>query len=206
MKSYIQGSVSLLDEDITGCTVVLPKVHRSLEEYVGRLEKRGVNIGKDFVNQVDSSWWTKEDEKHYNTTWMFVPAKAGEVRISSPCTPHGSTEVLKKMSEEQQEKSVKERITALPWFVGIRPDGLHLDHLNASSVDEIAAAHAKLMPGKTSPSGKPNAYGEISSPFPAAVHLRTSYARFLPVAARHDISYVKVDCSGAGTVDEGGAL
>jgi hypothetical protein len=66
-------------------------------------------------------------------------------------------------------------MTALPWFIKIRDNGVNLDHLLSGTADEVAAAHRNLTHCIRSPSGKPNIYGSPSCPFPAAVQLKTDY-------------------------------
>jgi hypothetical protein len=161
----IQGSVSLTDEDQDNCTEIIPKLHARFAEYWADLQERGVPQSGGLVNAITDRHFTETDKLKFQTTWRKEVCKTGDARISSPLLPHGSTGPV----------CTLERMTALPWFVKIRDNGVNLDHLSSGTANEVAAAHRNLTHCVRSPSGKPNIYGNPSRPFPAAVQLKTDY-------------------------------
>jgi hypothetical protein len=175
--NIIQGSVSLTDEDEDNCTEVLPGLHDKFDAYWADLRKRGAPVSSGFVNAFTDEHFTDADKEKYQTNWRKDVCATGDARISSPLAPHGSTGPV----------CTTERMTALPWFVKIRADGVHLDMIDSGTADEVASAHRNLTHCVKSPSGKANIYGSPSQPFPAAIHLETKY--HLPGAAVGRHSY-----------------
>jgi len=164
LANIIQGSVSLTDEDVDNCTELIPGLHRRFKEWGLDLRSRGVQVGAGEVNAIRPQHFTRADAQKYGTHWRKEVCQAGDARISSPLLPHGST-----------GPATVERITALPWKVGLRPGGQHVDILASGTVDEIATAHRNLTHARNSPSGKPNVYGAPDKPFPAAVPVLSSH-------------------------------
>ncbi|WPG98950.1 Hypothetical protein R9X50_00175200 [Acrodontium crateriforme] len=64
-----------------------------------------------------------------------------------------------------------DRMTMLPWFCAVRNDGVHLDHIEAATLEQIATANRELMPAPKSPSSKPNIYGTMTAPFAASFRI-----------------------------------
>jgi hypothetical protein len=160
----IQGTLSLDDEDEYGCTEVLPRMHKPnmLKQWIGLMEKRKCMPGDGHVNGILPEHWTSEEEKILKTRWTKVPCKAGDVRVSQPTLPHGSTDKNSKM---------KLRRTLLPWYVRIQDDGETLEIPESGTYSALAEAHREKIGGPSTPSGHTVRYGKIPYRFPAAVEL-----------------------------------
>jgi len=73
----IQGTVSLDDERDDDCTVILPGMHKHLEEWAHMLKERGWSP-ESFVHRIQEKMFTS-DEKHFHTQWTAQPCRAGQV-------------------------------------------------------------------------------------------------------------------------------
>lgn len=163
--SMIQGSVSLDDERPDMCTEILPGFNtpEKIAEWHSRVAARVPKSALDaFVNRVqDKKIWSPDDAAHFNTDFVPMPCNAGDVRITSPLLPHGSTSM--------PDNGV--RRTMLPWFVGIQANHSTMETIEQGTWAEIADAHRSLVAAPRSPSGKPNIYGGIPYRFAASLPL-----------------------------------
>lgn len=83
---------------------------------------------------------------------------AGDVRISLPSLPHGST-----------GPATKRRRSILPWFVRIRDDHSTLDTPESGTWEEVSAAHRDLIQATRTPSGLTSSkHRRLQYAFPAA--------------------------------------
>jgi hypothetical protein len=166
--NMIQGSLSLDDESQDMCTELVPGMHRAglSRQWYERVKARGTiratrPLGAA-VNRIEANHWTYNDALHFGADFEPRPCKRGEVRITSPLLPHGSTAM--------PERDCVRR-TMLPWFVGIQSNHADMEVVEMGSWAEIALAHISLEAAPASPSGKPNAYGGIPYRFPASLPL-----------------------------------
>ena len=88
--NVIQGSVTLTDETRENCTTILLGMQHYLGEWWQDLKERG--YAKDgLIHKVSPDMWTVADEEKFGLEWKHQICKAGDVRISKPQLPHGST-------------------------------------------------------------------------------------------------------------------
>jgi hypothetical protein len=157
----IQGSVSWDQEDHDNCTEMLDCFHHHIKGYQ---EWRQTNNQPNSTGKIER-WLDKEHwpeplrEKYPDVRWMKKICKPGDVRISDPRLPHGST-----------GPATKVRRTMLPWFVKVHNDMSTMEIPEMGSYAEIALAHQQLTAAPTSPSGHANMYGGIKWPFPGDVN------------------------------------
>lgn len=76
-----------------------------------------------------------------------------------PTIPHGA------------QISTTDRMTILPWFVGLQADLQNLEISDGGTWADLQRAHIGLVAAKSSPSGLNPMYGTIPGRFPAAVAL-----------------------------------
>jgi hypothetical protein len=164
----IQGSVTLTDENDKMCTEILAGMHKegAAKQWHARIAARNPGdktVMNSHVNRVqDPKIWSKEDAEFFETDFKPSPCNAGDIRITDPRLPHGST----------SHPPGGVRKTMLPWFVGIQPDHSTMEIPEMGVWEEIAHAHRSLTAAPRSPSGKPNIYGGIPYRFPASTVLR----------------------------------
>jgi hypothetical protein len=164
--NMIQGTVSLDNETDHCCTEILEGMHtkEKLQEWYDRVKGRATKdkILDAYVNRIDDVIWNKSDKEHFETDFKPVPCQAGDVRVTSPLLPHGSTTT--------PEGAI--RRTMLPWFVAIQKDHSTMETLEMGTWEDLAEAHRDLKAAPRSPSGKSNMYGSIPYRHPVAVQLK----------------------------------
>ncbi|KZF18793.1 hypothetical protein L228DRAFT_215835 [Xylona heveae TC161] len=157
--NLIQGSMSLDDEDELNTTELLMGMHHHLHTWWALVEERGLSVRAPVIRITDAMY-TAEDQDRFGCRWTAQPCKAGDVRITSPLLPHGST-----------GPATRRRRTMLPWFVAIGDDHLTLDVQESGTWEDLAAAHRNLECAPRTPSGKPVLYAKAPYRFPAATEL-----------------------------------
>ncbi|KAI9887442.1 MAG: hypothetical protein M1823_000779 [Watsoniomyces obsoletus] len=167
--NIVQGSVSLDDETIDGCTLLVPGFHRHIDAWWARVRKRKADKGEDpptgFTTNIGTGVYTAEDKEEFGR-FIPVPCTKGSIRISRPEIVHGSTAV-----------STLRRRTIFPWFTGIREDHETLDNEESERWSELSAYHRDLIPCMKTPSGySSGVYGRPETKFPAAIRLQSTSA------------------------------
>jgi hypothetical protein len=157
----IQGSVSWDREDEDNCTEMFEGFHHIIEEYLEW--RRSVHMS-DASSKIeawkDKEHWPEELENRFpNVRWKKTIGRVGDVRISDPRLPHGST-----------GPATKVRRTVLPWFVRVHEDMTTMEIPEMGSYDEIAMSHHKLTAAPKTPSGHANMYGGVKWAFPGDVN------------------------------------
>ena len=168
-KNAIQGSVSLDDEAPGNCTEIIPGFHHHLKQWWDGVveEKRDTNGD---VHSFTSKVWSVKDEETYGS-FQPAPCLRGGVRLTRPEILHGSSKtVLSSVHSLQGGHEI--RRTILPWYMGVKEDGLTLDNPHAGTWAELSAAHIQQLQPKLTPSGKPTSNWPISGRFPGTQVLR----------------------------------
>lgn len=158
-SSQIQGSLSFDNENNDNYTIVLPGMHRRINKWWRLVINKG--YGKNgAVHQIIPPMFNRANQDHFGVNWTRVPCQQGDVRITHPLIPHGST-----------GPATQERRTMLPWYMALTEDLKELEIKEAGTFDEVSKAHRDMTAPPSSPSGYPNHYGNIPYRFPAAVLL-----------------------------------
>ena len=158
--NLIQGSVHFDDDDNENCTELLLGFQNHLAEWWDRCVKaRGLQTD-GYVHKITDRMYTKEDEAYFKTPWTKQLCKRGEVRISMPHLPHGSTGPCTRVWR-----------TTFPWYIMIQEDDESLETLESGSWEDISRSHRDLVAPVVTPSGHPNRYGVIPWRFPGSVEL-----------------------------------
>ncbi|KAJ9481738.1 hypothetical protein VN97_g11728 [Penicillium thymicola] len=157
----VQGSVSFTDEDRDNCTIILPRMHLHLREWWSRIEAHP-DIQASAHTVVIYPWmWTKEDEDKFGTSFTGVVCQAGDVRLTLPVIPHGSTGPTTRL-----------RRTIMPWFGVVHEDHERMETAEAGTWGEIADAHRDMSIGTRKPSGESSRKRSVSPyTFPGVSHL-----------------------------------
>ncbi|KAJ6284241.1 hypothetical protein J3E71DRAFT_171917 [Bipolaris maydis] len=156
----MHGSISLDNEDENNCTEILMGFHRHVPEYRQWRETTGrartINVIQGWKDEND--WPQVIQDKLPDIKWIRQPCKRGQVRISHPLLPYGSTGPM----------TVNRRIIPC-WYVVVRNGTM--ENPNLGTYEEICKAHRELLAAPRSPSGYPNKYGGTDQPFPADVRI-----------------------------------
>jgi len=72
----IQGSLSMTDETKNVATIVLPKMHNHIDEWVRRMQERGAPV-KGLIQSIEQLHFTTigadSDKTFSGTDWTLVP-------------------------------------------------------------------------------------------------------------------------------------
>jgi hypothetical protein len=129
-QDIIQGSVSFDDENTVGCTELVLGFHRHIAEWWGKVIDRGTATD-GWVHGMEKLWEAEDTEVYGD--FVPVPCGRGDVRVTLPEIPHGSTKTIAGLDTRRR--------TLLPWFVGVHEDGKTLDNEESENWDDLAAAH-----------------------------------------------------------------
>ncbi|KAL8788068.1 MAG: hypothetical protein Q9195_007482 [Heterodermia aff. obscurata] len=165
--NIIQGSMSLDNETEDACTLIVPGFHRNIERWWQDVERRGEKPRNAEITPIHdvSKLYNSTDMQAYGT-YVPVPCQRGGIRVTRPEILHGSTKVAGKQP----------RRTILPWFVGVRDDGVTLDNEESETWNDLAGFYNRLEAPRKTPSGLPNKYGCVPFPFPAATKMNLDAA------------------------------
>lgn len=176
--NMIQGSVSFDDEDEKNCTEALAGFHNHVPEYLQWRQENSIDRRNGYIEGwKDERDYPQSIQKQLGCRWTKYPCKTGEVRISHPLLPHGST-----------GPATTRRRTVLPWFVRVTEDGNTMEVPEMGSYQELAAAHQALRAGPSSPSGHANKFGGVPYAFPGDITPEFSswIAKAVHCQARYD--------------------
>lgn len=146
-QHVVQSAVTLVrDETPKGCTMLVPGFHKHIREWWARHPDG--RKGGETTNIIPGKTYTKEDEWDFGP-FVPYPCKAGDLRLTRPDIPHGSTPT-----------STARRRVVFPWLIGIRDDHETLDVDTTETWSELAACHRDMLACKKSTSGRSaSAYG-----------------------------------------------
>jgi hypothetical protein len=158
----LTSSLSIDDEDSSGCTLVVKGLHRHLREWHKQLLQRGWKAKGSTTNC--KNIYTAEDQ----TTWgepVPMPCPAWGIRLTLPQLIHGST-----------PRSVRRRRTVLPWYMHIDANHEKLEIPGCLSWSEIRQCHLDLEVPASDPSGYGPRLGAPKERFGGSVVLGSTSA------------------------------
>lgn len=138
----VQGSVSFTDEDEDNCSVVLPKIHHHLQGWWDKLNADQRKQISGHTIAVHPWMWNKEYAQEFDTDFERTICLTGDVRLTLPTIPHGSTGPATKL-----------RRTVMPWFGSIEEDHIRLETAEAGVWSSIADSHRDMRLAPRIPSG-----------------------------------------------------
>jgi hypothetical protein len=141
--NLVQSAVSLDDEDIDNCSIVVAGIHRRLEEWYGRVRERGQGSNGCTTNA--SKIYTAVDQKEFGGL-VGVPCRAGDVRISQPGILHGSSKL-----------ATRRRRVVFAWHCGIREGSPNPGHSGERDV-----GRALRVPPRSFDAGQERQRGGVS--------------------------------------------
>jgi hypothetical protein len=160
--SRLTSSLSLDNEDMDGCTVVVKRFQRYIRAWFLQLLQRGWKGSGRTTNC--SSIYRAEDRVEWGEP-VGVPCPAWGVRITLPQLIHGSTSV-----------STRRRRTILPWFMSIGEDHEQLEVAGCLGWSEIRRCHLDLEVPDRDPSGHGLRLGAPKERFAGSVVLGSTSA------------------------------
>ena len=158
-KNTVQGSMSLMDENKDGCTLVVPGFHRHFEDWL-KTKQALINsqpAHSTTTNMKSKEWYTPEDQARFGKP-IPTPCPAGGIWLSQSIIIHGST-----------DRGTLLWQAMYPWFTTINEDHQTLENADCMSWEELARCHRDLVgPAKESLGNKPRE-GVDGARFPGAI-------------------------------------
>ncbi|KAJ5795081.1 hypothetical protein N7457_001680 [Penicillium paradoxum] len=157
----VQGSVSFTDEDRDNCTIILPKMHLYLREWWSKISSHPDAQTSGHTITIYPWMWGKADEDRFGTKFIGAVCQTGDVRLTLPVIPHGSTGPTTRL-----------RRTMMPWFGVIHEDHERVETAEAGTWSDVADAHRDMRLAARKPSGESSQKRSVSPyTFPGVTHL-----------------------------------
>ena len=148
--NMIQGSLSLDNEDVHGCTMVVKGFHNNIYTWWKEVIERGCDKRHIACGNTDTKdLYTKADQAKYGAATP-TPCLTGGIRLTRAEIIHGST-----------GSTSKRRRVIFPWYTGLEEDHDGVDIPGAESWGKLAEYHRDMTPPKKQASGRSaSSYGE----------------------------------------------
>lgn len=149
--NMIQGSLALSDEDEYNCTVLVKGMQKTenIQAWVEYLKdsRRGT---KGPIANVNDCNLPKQLLEKLDLSWEGVPCKAGEIRVSHPLLPHGST-----------SPATSYRLNLLSWLTAVESNGMDLEVKGVGTWEQIRDARLTHTAPPATPSDYKNKFGPL---------------------------------------------
>jgi hypothetical protein len=153
----IQNSVSLDDENVENCIIILIEMHRHLTEWWKKISDRELDTN-EFVHRIISVMFTSNDASHFEIDWSNIVCKRKDVRI-----------ILSSLSHESRDSYTTVKRIMLSWFLKISTDDETLKNVKVEIWSELIACHRNLISSARSSSDFINHYEIILYQFSVVV-------------------------------------
>ncbi len=163
-KNIVQSSVSLTDENVKGCTQVIPRFHKHFQEWV-RTKRDEINARTSQSSTTDmKDMYTAEDCLKFGKPEL-APCLAWGIQLSRSDIIYSSTKEGTRLC----------RVIS-PWFTAINNDHKSLENLDCMNWEELSQCHKDLVrPMKESLSDQPRKR-VAGMRFPGAIPVRSAYS------------------------------
>jgi hypothetical protein len=157
--NMIQDILSLNDEDINNCIIILSEMHHHLSFWWKRMINRDLT-SNNYVHQIIDQMYIKKDVQNFNSSWTNIICRRENVRITLFLLFHESVELTQFI-----------RRMLLSWFVNVKEDDETLKNIEIDIWFELAIAHRDLIAVRRSSSKFFNHYEAISYRFSSTVEI-----------------------------------
>ena len=129
----VQSSVSLTDENVKGCTLVVPGFHKNFQDWV-RMKQDDIDSKTSRSSTTDmKGMYTPKDWPIFGKP-VPAPCPAWGIRLSRSDIIHGST------NEGTQLRRVMS-----PWFTAINEDHKTMENPDCMNWEELSRCHKDLV-------------------------------------------------------------
>ncbi len=136
--NMIQNILSLNDENISNCIVILFDMHHHLSFWWKRMINRDLT-SNNYIHQIIDQMYIKNDVKNFNSSWTNIICRRENVRIT-----------LFSLSHESVELTQFIRRMLLSWVVNVKEDDETLKNIEIDIWFELEIAHRDLIAIKRS--------------------------------------------------------
>jgi hypothetical protein len=155
--NMIQNSLSLNDENVNNCIIILSEIHKHLTSWWERVTIRELTTD-EWVHKMIDSMFTKQNAENFDTLWTDVLERREDIRVT-----------LSTLSYETNESIISIRRIMLLWYVDILNDHESIKNMKIETWIELIATHRDLIVVKTFSFDFLNKYDVISYKFSTAM-------------------------------------
>jgi hypothetical protein len=153
----IQNSLSLNDENVNNCIIILLEMHKHLTSWWERVTIRELTTD-EWVHRMIDFIFIKQNAENFNTSWTNVLERRENIRVT-----------LSTLSHKTNESIISIRRTMLSWYVDILNNYELIKNMTIETWIELIATHRDLIVVKTFSFDLLNKYNAISYKFSTAM-------------------------------------
>ncbi len=157
--NMIQDILSLNDEDINNCIIILFEMYHHLSFWWERMINRDLT-SNNYVHQIIDQMYIKKNVQNFNSSWTNIICRRENVRITLFLLFHESVELTQFI-----------RRMLLSWFVNVKENDETLKNIEINIWFELTIAHRDLIAVKRSSSEFFNHHETISYRFSSTVEI-----------------------------------
>jgi hypothetical protein len=181
--NMIQNSLSLNDENVNNCIIILSEMHKHLTSWWERVTIKKLTRN-EWVHKVIDFMFTKQNAEDFDTSWTDVLERREDIRVT-----------LSTLSYETNESIISIRRTMLSWYVDILNNYESIENMKIETWIELIATHRDLIVVRTFSFDFLNKYDAISYKFSTAMKVidLESLSNALVERRRWDTSAILVE-------------
>jgi hypothetical protein len=131
--NMIQNSLSLNDENVNNCIIILSEMHKHLTSWWKRMTIRKLTTD-EWVHRVIDSMFIKQNAENFDTSWINVLERREDIRVT-----------LSTLSHETNESIILIRRIMLSWYVDILNDHELIENIKIETWIELMTTHRDLI-------------------------------------------------------------
>jgi hypothetical protein len=155
----IQNSLSLNDENVNNCIIILLEMHKHLTSWWERVTIKELTTD-EWVHKVIDFMFIKQNAENFNTSWTYVLERRKDIRV-----------ILSTLSHETNESIISIRRTMLSWYVDILNDHELIENKKIETWIKLIATYRDLIVVRTFSFDFFNKYNAISYKFSTAMKM-----------------------------------
>jgi hypothetical protein len=155
--NMIQNSLSLNDENVNNCIIILSEMHKHLISWWERVTIKKLTTN-EWVHKIIDFMFTKQNAENFDTSWTNVLERRENIQVT-----------LLTLSHETNESIISIKRTMLSWYVDILNDHELIKNIKIETWIKLIATHRDLIVVRTFSFDFLNKYDVISYKFSTAM-------------------------------------
>jgi hypothetical protein len=155
--NMIQNSLSLNDENVNNCIIILLEMRKHLTSWWKRVTIRELTTD-EWIHKMIDSMFIKQNAENFDTSWTDVLERHEDIRVT-----------LSTLSHETNESIISIRRIMLSWYVDILNNHESIENMKIETWIELIATHRDLIVVRIFSFDLLNRYDAISYKFSTAM-------------------------------------
>jgi hypothetical protein len=155
--NMIQNFLSLNDENVNNCIIVLSEMHKHLTSWWERVTIKELTTN-EWIHRIIDFMFTKQNTENFDISWTNVLERREDIRV-----------ILSTLLYETNESIILIRRIMLSWYVNILNDHESIKNMKIETWIELIAIHRDLIVVRTFSFDLLNKYDAISYKFSTAM-------------------------------------